>query len=99
MPRSEAQLLAAIAASPDDDAPRLVYADALSAAGDVRGEFIALQCRLAANSDDDARRRLRVRENQLLEAHGAQGRFSRTCNIMNSFVVFSNTSNYRLTRS
>jgi uncharacterized protein (TIGR02996 family) len=33
-----------VAEHPDDDAPRLVLADALIAAGDNRGEVIALQC-------------------------------------------------------
>ena len=41
-PRSEA-LLRAIYADPDDDRPRREYADHLRAAGDLRGEFIALQ--------------------------------------------------------
>jgi uncharacterized protein (TIGR02996 family) len=36
-------LLAAIYATPHDDAPRLVYADMLTEAGDPRGEFITLQ--------------------------------------------------------
>ena len=41
-------LLADILASPDDDTPRLVYADWLMDNGDpLRGEFIALQCQLA----------------------------------------------------
>ncbi len=39
-------LLAAVIAEPDDDAPRLVYADHLSSAGDPRGEFIQVQCML-----------------------------------------------------
>lgn len=34
----------AILDAPDDDAPRLVYADALSERGDLRGEFISVQC-------------------------------------------------------
>lgn len=38
----EAQLLAAIAADPDDESPRLVYADWLIARGDRRGELIVL---------------------------------------------------------
>ncbi len=42
-PANEAELLAAIYAQPDDDAPRLVYADWLQERGDPRGEFIALQ--------------------------------------------------------
>lgn len=36
-------LLAAIYAAPGDDAPRVVYADVLTEAGDARGEFITLQ--------------------------------------------------------
>lgn len=36
-------LLAAIYAAPDDDSPRMVFADALTERGDLRGEFIALQ--------------------------------------------------------
>jgi uncharacterized protein (TIGR02996 family) len=54
-----AQLLAAVQANPDDVAPRLVYADALSDAGDPRGEFIALQCRGAD----------RERQAELVAAH------------------------------
>jgi uncharacterized protein (TIGR02996 family) len=41
-----ASLLAAVLATPDDDAPRLVYADWLIEQGDPRGEFIQIQCRL-----------------------------------------------------
>ena len=37
------QMMAAILAAPDDDAPRRVYADWLRACGDPRGEFITLQ--------------------------------------------------------
>lgn len=37
-------LLEAILAAPDDDAPRLVYADALLDRGDPRGELIVRQC-------------------------------------------------------
>lgn len=43
MPSRE-ELLAAIRARPDDDAPRLVYADFLLEEGDPRGELIMLQC-------------------------------------------------------
>jgi uncharacterized protein (TIGR02996 family) len=68
----EQALLEAIRAAPDDDAPRLVYADLLTSRGDPRGEFIALQCRLAASPDDEARRKLRIAENALLKAHGQQ---------------------------
>ncbi len=45
------ELLEAIYASPDDDAPRLVYADALLERGDPRGELIVRQCRGDAASD------------------------------------------------
>lgn len=37
-----------IVATPDDDAPRLIYADWLEERGDPRGEFIRLQCQRAA---------------------------------------------------
>ncbi|MFT3712350.1 MAG: TIGR02996 domain-containing protein [Archangium sp.] len=40
-------LLKAITAAPDDDGPRLVYADWLEERGDARGEFIRLQVQLA----------------------------------------------------
>ena len=44
--KDEASFLADIIASPDDDAPRLVYADWLLEHGDPRGEFIQIQCKL-----------------------------------------------------
>lgn len=40
--------LAEILARPEEDAPRLVYADWLEEQGDPRAEFIRLQCQLAA---------------------------------------------------
>jgi len=40
-------LMRAVVEQLDDDAPRLVLADALQAAGDPRGELIAVQCELA----------------------------------------------------
>ncbi|WP_439625976.1 TIGR02996 domain-containing protein [Gemmata sp.] len=44
----EAGFLAAICAAPDDDTPRLVYADWLQERGDeARAEFIRVQCELA----------------------------------------------------
>lgn len=72
MSSGEAELLSKIIAAPDDDGPRLVLADLLSAKGDPRGEFITLQCRLAASKDDEARRKLRIAENKLLAAHAAE---------------------------
>lgn len=41
--KSDDAFLAAIYAAPDDDAPRLVFADALTERGNLRGEFISLQ--------------------------------------------------------
>jgi uncharacterized protein (TIGR02996 family) len=67
----ERGLLEAILETPDDDAPRLVYADWLQGRGDPRGELIQLQCQLAAAPDDDRRRNIKIAENKLLEAHAA----------------------------
>lgn len=65
-------LLASIRAAPDDDAPRLVYADWLSERGDPRGEFIAVQCALARPELERAQRlALEAREVSLLSQHGA----------------------------
>jgi uncharacterized protein (TIGR02996 family) len=57
-------LLGAIYDAPDDDAPRLVLADALLERGDPRGELIALQLR-----GDGASKK---RERELLDTHGKQ---------------------------
>jgi len=46
--QSDDDLLSAIYASPDDDGPRLVFADLLTERGDERGEFISLQVHRAA---------------------------------------------------
>jgi len=67
----ELALIAQVLASPGDDTPRLVYADWLAERADPRGEFIQLQCKLAAEPDDSNRRAMRVAENKLLAAHGA----------------------------
>lgn len=50
---TRASLLDAIRARPEDDGPRLVYADHLMEQGDPRGEFIAVQCALAKADDGD----------------------------------------------
>jgi uncharacterized protein (TIGR02996 family) len=47
--------LAAIAADPDDNEIRLVFADWLSEQGDARGELMRLQCEEASLSPDDPR--------------------------------------------
>src|SRR5260370_35618753 len=62
-----------ICENPDDDAPRMIYADWLSDHGQSdRAEFIRLQCRLAAPDalDDPDRWALLAREEQLLREHG-----------------------------
>ncbi len=67
-----AAFLRMIAAAPDDDAPRLVYADWLEEHGDPRGAFIRVQCALAALPDDDPRRPdLEQAERRLLAGHAA----------------------------
>jgi uncharacterized protein (TIGR02996 family) len=63
-----ASLLAAIRAAPDDDAPRLVYADWLIERGDPRGELIQVQCALARRPDDAT---LAARQRVLLTRHRA----------------------------
>lgn len=68
-PTTEAELIAAMVRTPDEDGPRLVYADALTAEGDPRGDFISLQCRRAAQPDDEARKKLKLLENKLLATH------------------------------
>jgi uncharacterized protein (TIGR02996 family) len=60
-----ADLLEAIAAAPDDDAPRLVYADWLIERGDPLGELIALQCRLASRPSPEIAARVEQRRRDL----------------------------------
>jgi uncharacterized protein (TIGR02996 family) len=67
----EAALLAAIRAAPDEDAPRLVYADFLGEVGDPRGELIHVECELARTDDERRRARLKRRHRELLATHGA----------------------------
>jgi uncharacterized protein (TIGR02996 family) len=61
-----------ILAAPDDDTPRLLYADWLEDNGDAaRAEFIRVQCRLArALPGDPCLSDLRRREHELLGQHG-----------------------------
>ena len=54
--------------APDDDAPRLVWADAV---GGERGEFVVLQCRLARDELSPAEAGALIRRHdELLAAHG-----------------------------
>ena len=62
-------LLAAVLASPADDAPRLVLADSLLEQGDPRGEFIIAQCKLAGRLLRRDRSRLEARAAELLAEH------------------------------
>ena len=64
---TEAELLAAVYAAPDDDGPRLVYADWLLERGDPRGEFIALQFAPSHERNTPA---MRTRESELRARHG-----------------------------
>jgi uncharacterized protein (TIGR02996 family) len=68
---SDAAFLRSIIAAPDDDLPRLVYADWLDENGDPdRAELIRVQCELAKMPDHDPRRRsLEDREHELLGEH------------------------------
>jgi uncharacterized protein (TIGR02996 family) len=61
--------LRAISAAPDDDAPRLVYADWLDDRGDPRAEFVRLQVRLRhLSAHDPSRTEHAARERQLRAA-------------------------------
>jgi uncharacterized protein (TIGR02996 family) len=74
-PTSEEEaFLADVVEHPDDDTPRLVYADWLDEHGDeARAEFIRLQIELARMEEWDARRpELKRREKQLLAAHAGK---------------------------
>jgi uncharacterized protein (TIGR02996 family) len=88
-----------IAAAPDDDAPRLVYADWLEERGDPRGEFIRIQCELARfdglqfggllEPDSD----LVVREADLLRDNEARwlgplSEFCQRCTFRRGFVEY-----------
>jgi serine/threonine-protein kinase len=55
----EDAFLQAIAAAPEDDAPRLVYADWLEERGDPRAEYLRLLCAATATADEAVGARLR----------------------------------------
>jgi uncharacterized protein (TIGR02996 family) len=66
----EPGFLHAIVEDPDDDTPRLIYADWLEERGDPRGEFIRVQCELARSNQPTPRHfQLLDREKQLLALH------------------------------
>jgi uncharacterized protein (TIGR02996 family) len=69
MSRDDA-FLQAIREDPDDDVPRLIYADWLEEQGDPRGEFIRVDCALEHLPATDRRRPpLLARRRQLLAQH------------------------------
>jgi uncharacterized protein (TIGR02996 family) len=68
----EDALLAAIAAHPDEDTPRLAYADWLDEHDrPIRAEFIRIQCALAQRDglSDEERRKLAQRQEYIFENH------------------------------
>jgi uncharacterized protein (TIGR02996 family) len=71
MNRTERDLLARIRQSPDDDSPRLVYADWLDSKSDPRGEFIRIQCRMVSlPAEATEYSKLQQREQELLSGIG-----------------------------
>lgn len=71
MVSTQYDFLPSIIDAPDDDAPRLVFADWLEENGDTeRAEFIRIQCELARLGEDDPRfRRLTARGKELEDEH------------------------------
>src|SRR5262245_49699666 len=76
-PSPREAFLADILPHPEDDGPRLVYADWLTDHGQTetdraRGEFIHLQCRMAGLEENSPERLdLQPRERDLLADHGS----------------------------
>jgi uncharacterized protein (TIGR02996 family) len=69
----EHAFLSAILNDPDDESPRLVFADWLDERADPRGVFLRVQVELARWVPDLARRSaLQARERELLARHGAE---------------------------
>src|SRR3954451_8316779 len=64
--------LRAICENPDDDTPRLVFADWLQEHGDeARAEFIRLQIEIAGSPDGEKTQEKQRREKELLGTHEA----------------------------
>ena len=71
--REREGLLKAVCYSPEDDAPRLVFADWLEEHGEPeRAELIRTQCELARGAKVRRRAALAAREAELLAAHAAE---------------------------
>ena len=70
MQHDELSFWRAIAEDPDNDFPRLVYADWLQEMGDPKAEFVRLQCRIAElPADDPERMKLQAQENACMQAN------------------------------
>lgn len=68
---TDAEFIETIRERPDDDVPRLIYADWLDEHDDPKGEFIRVQIQLAGMTrDDPARWDLELRQHRLLHRHG-----------------------------
>lgn len=65
-------LVQAVIDEPDSDLARQVYADALQARNDPRGELIVLELALAGPLAIRKREVMKARRDQLIKAHGAQ---------------------------
>ncbi len=66
------ELVARIAAEPDNDEPRLVCADVLRGTDDARADLIHTQVALRGRLDPARRRALQLEEVKLLTAHGSR---------------------------
>lgn len=65
--------LAEVIADPDNNAPRLIYADWLEEQGSPRGEFIRIQCELEEIDElDPGYLDLRHRNDELLDLYGSE---------------------------
>src|SRR5579863_2956938 len=75
MTKTDAEYLRGIVEAPDDDRPRLEYADYLSTQQNPRAEFICIQCDLARRPPHGSEYwNLKERELDLLAAHGPDWR-------------------------
>lgn len=85
--RDLAALEALVFAAPDDDAPRLVFADALMEKGDPRGEFLTLQFAREARRLSNAERQ---REHALQGEHQVAwlGSLAQTVDKWTDLVIF-----------
>ena len=71
MKSHERTLLRAVLEAPADDKPRLKYATWLKQQGDPRGEFIEVQCELAAGTASTRKlAQYRARQDELLAEYG-----------------------------